>query len=253
VAIRSGQVKKVIWGLDYGSLKGAPDRVGNEYSSFPDYLYDQNPYNDFRYLTSLSTLESSVKILYKHFKHLESPANIDYLYNWNAQAAYGRDVLRQLWREDQKTKQKGIKLYDKIDPSYKAMQISFDRNILPVIRQNPDIEFIIYYPPYSILRYLSMYQEDKSYFYDEMRIKAYIFAQLHGYKNVSIYDFQSDTKLTFALENYKDFSHHSQEYNEYITRCMVNQDRRYLATSANYQSMINKLINQIKSYPVLIP
>lgn len=250
VAIRTGQVKQVIWCLDFGSLKGAPDRVGNEYSSFPHYLYDQYAYNDFRYLVSLSTVADSTRILYNHYTHREIPTNLDYLNNWNSQATYGRDVLQKLWQEDQKTKQKGIKLYDQVDPSYKAMQISFDQNILPVIRQNPDIKFIIYYPPYSILRYVSIYQENKTLFYDEMKVKEYIFKQLQNYKNASIYDFQSDKSLTYNLDKYKDFSHHSQEYNEYIINAIARQDKRYAVTPDNYRDMINDLIKQVKSYPV---
>jgi hypothetical protein len=94
-----------------------------------------------------------------------------------------------------------------------------------------------------------MYQEDKSYFYDEMRIKAYIFAQLHGYKNVSIYDFQSDKKLTFALENYKDFSHHSKEYNEYIIRAIAHVNKKYQVNRDNYQDRIIKLEKFIQDWP----
>ncbi|MEN6462820.1 MAG: hypothetical protein ABFC94_15805 [Syntrophomonas sp.] len=246
VAIRTGQVKNIIWGLDFGSLKGTPNRVGNEFSSFPDYLYDQYAYNDFRYLVSLSTLESSYNILQSLYKHQQITTNLDYLNNWNSQATYGRDVLQKLWQEDQQTKQKGIKIYNKIDPSYKAMQISFDQNILPVIQQNPDIKFVIYYPPYSILRYVSIFQEDKSLFYDEMKIKEYIFEQLRNYKNISIYDFQSDKNHTFSLDKYKDFSHHSQEYNEYIINAIARGDKRYLVTPGNYETMSDKLTKQVK-------
>lgn len=247
IAIRTGQVKTVIWGLDYGSLKGAPDRVGNEYSSFPGYLYDRNPFNDYRYLISLSTLESSYNILYGLYRHQPATTGLDYLNNWNSQAAYGRDVLQKLWREDQQNKQKGIKIYNQIDPSFKAMQLSFDHNILPIIRQNPNIQFIIYYPPYSILRYLSMYQEDKSLFYDEMRIKEYVFEQLCQYENVAIYDFQSDKNLTFNLDNYKDFSHHSQEYNEYIVKAIARRDPRYMVNANNLRLMINHLTEQVRT------
>ncbi|MEN6327022.1 MAG: hypothetical protein ABFD18_12565 [Syntrophomonas sp.] len=248
VAIRTCQVKNIIWGLDFGSLKGAPNRVGNEFSSFPGYLYDQNPFNDFRYLVSLSTLENSYNILLSLYTHQQITTNLDYLDNWNSQATYGRNVLEKLWDEDQQTKQKGIKIYNKIDPSYEAMQLSFDKNILPVIQKNPDIKFVIYYPPYSILRYLSMYQEDKSLFYDEMRLKTHVFEQLHSYKNVTIYDFQSDRNLTFNLDKYKDFSHHSQDYNEYIIKAVTHQDTSYLVTPDNYKHMINSLTEQVKGY-----
>lgn len=248
VAIRTGRVKNVIWGLDYGSLKGSPDRVGNEFSAFPDYLYDEYYYNDFLYLVSLSTLESSGEILYKHYTHQEEAIDLNYLYNWNNQFTYGKDVMQKLWEEDQKNKEKGIKQYDKIDPSFAAMKANFDENVLPVIRDNPDINFVIYYPPYSILRYVSMYQEDKTLFYDEMKVKEYIFKQLQSFANVSLYDFQSDKNLTHNLDKYKDFSHHSQEYNEYIIDAVKNKDTRYLVTSENYLDKVKELIAQIKSY-----
>ena len=57
VALRTGQVERIIWGLDYASFRGGKELLHEEYGPFPLYLYDENPLNDIQYLFNLSTSE----------------------------------------------------------------------------------------------------------------------------------------------------------------------------------------------------
>lgn len=253
VAIRTGQVKNVLWGLDFASLRGSIDRVGDNDGPFPYYLYDDHYYNDFRYLASISILASSLKDLQNlYLQQQPEQADLDYLYNWNSQVTFGREVLMKIWQTDQADRQKGIKeqIYGEIDPSYKAMRASFDHNLEPLIKENPDINFVIYYPPFSILRYRNLYEEDQELFYSELAIKKYIFTRLKTCQNVTIYDFQNDKNLTFNLNKYKDFSHHSQEYNEYIIDALARQDKKYLVTPGSIDLMLQDLKTQVETLQV---
>jgi hypothetical protein len=245
-ALNTGQVKNVLLGLDYGSLKGVSDRVRNEDVPFPYYFYDQICYNDLPYLLSISTLKSSTLVLKNHYQQLPvANADLEHLNNWNSWSIFGRDVLMKLWQEEQKNKHIGVKLYDKMDGSFPAMQASFDKNILPLIKENPEVNFVIYYPPYSILRYRSIFEEDPELFYSELQIKRYIFTQLNKYTNVTVYDFQNDKSLNTRLDKYKDYSHHSQEYNEYIIESIARKDKRYQVTPWNLETMLGDLKTQV--------
>jgi len=251
LALKTGQVKNILWGLDYASLKGSPDRVRNEDVPFPFYLYDQNSANDLSYLLSITTLETSTADL---INLLESrpPANsnLEHLNNWSSWFSYGRDIMLKLWQEDQSKRKSGIKQYDKIDSSFPAMQLSFNMNILPLIKDNPDVNFIIYYPPYSILRYRSIYEEDPSQFFSELQIKRYIFTCLEGTNNVILYDFQSDKNLNTMLSHYKDFSHHSQAFNDFIIDSIARNDSRYRVAPWNLETMLSDLKEQVETLDV---
>jgi len=250
-ALHTGQVKNVLWGLDYGSLKGSSDRVRNEDFPFPYYLYDQYSYNDLPYLLSISTLKSSTIALRNHYQH-RPPTNpdLEYLNNWNSWSIFGRDILMKMWQDEQTKKNAGVQLYDNVDGSFQAMQASFDQNILPLIRQNPEVNFLIYYPPYSILRYRSIFDEDPELFYSELQMKRYIFTQLNNYTNIRVYDFQSDRILNTRLDKYKDYSHHSQEFNEYIIDSIARKDKRYLVTPWNLETMLYDLKNQVETLDI---
>jgi len=248
VALKTGQVENILWGLDYASLKGASDRVRNEDVPFPFYLYDQYSVNDLAYLLSITTLESSSIDLFNNIRN-RPPANADLerLNNWSSWFSYDRDIMLKLWREDQAKRKAGIKQYDKTDGSFPAMQLSFNTNILPLIKNNPQVNFIIYYPPYSILRYRSIYEEDPAQFFSELQVKRYIFTCLEGSDNVILYDFQSDKNLITMLSHYKDFSHHSQAFNEFIIDSIARNDVRYRVTPWNLETMLSDLKEQVET------
>lgn len=247
LALRQGHLKNVILGLDFASLKGAPDRVLTDAGPFPYYLFDDHIYNDYRYLLSASILGDSLEILYG--QALGRPADgksLDSLNNWSDKFVFSREALKILWDIELEERAKGTVKYSAKDPSLQAMQASFDANILPLVDDNPDIQYRIFYPPYSILRYRALYLEDPRLFYDEMAIKAYIFQQLQAYPNVELYDFQADPGLTFNLNQYKDFSHHTESYNELVIQAIACRDPRYLVTGDNINKDISALTAQVE-------
>lgn len=250
LAINTGQVKRVLLGLDYGSLKGNPDRVRDETTPFPYYLYDKKLYNDYSYLFSMNTLTSSLGIV-KNMVQGPTPENadLDYLNNWHGQAHYGRDVLLKQWSDEQEQRKDGKKLYNQYDWSYETMAESFDQNILPLIQGHPEIEYLIYFPPYSILRYKSLMLDDPQMIEEEFRVKQHIREKLKTCPNVQVYDFQADSALTFNLDQYKDYSHHSIQYNRYILQAIAENDPRYQIVDNNdLNKGIEILRSQIKTY-----
>ena len=63
VAIRTGKVKRVIWGLDQWVFRGPPGRVRDDLGVFPYYLYETNPLGYFWYLFNASNLSDSIEVL----------------------------------------------------------------------------------------------------------------------------------------------------------------------------------------------
>jgi len=53
------------------------------------------------------------------------------------------------------------------------------------------------------------------------------------------------------LEKYKDFSHHSQEINEYIIDAISRKDKKYLVTPWNMETMLNDLISGVPVTPLI--
>lgn len=63
-------------------------------------------------------------------------------------------------------------------------------------------------------------------------------------------DFQSDKTLNTNLAKYKDFSHHSQEFNEYTIDAIARKDKTYLVTPWNMETMLDDLKTQVEALDV---
>ncbi|WP_051530992.1 hypothetical protein [Clostridiisalibacter paucivorans] len=235
-AIETGKVKRVIWCLEYSAFRGDAHRVRNDYGSFPYYLYDNNPVNDIRYLLNKDTLMTGLKGIF--VQNALKPKALETLNNWESVATYGEDKVISSFKQFKADKNfpfKEFKLQDIKD--------SIDENLLPIIDKNDDIEFFVYYPPYSILRYRFFYESDPQLFYNELEMKRYIFDKTKGYENINIYDFQDVKEITFDFENYKDISHHSQQINEYIIDAIV--EGKHRVTEQNLDKKLNNLNKQL--------
>ena len=249
LALGKRPVKQVLWGLDYASMKGDIDRVRDETTPFPYYLYDDKWYNDYPYLFSMNTTKDSLRIIQNELLHRQ-PENpdVEYLNHWHSYAVYGKDILMNLWQERVEQNKNADPNTDYSDWSYKIMARSFDANIYSLIKENPEVEYIIYFPPYSILDYKGLLLDDPQIIENEIKIKAYIWNKVKNCPNVQLYDFQADPSLSHNLDQYKDLSHHSIDYNRLILQAIATQDPDYLLSEENIQEHLQSFRNQIYAY-----
>jgi hypothetical protein len=212
LAINTGKTKSVLWGVDYFSLRGDPNRVRDEQGEFPYYLYDNNPFNDLKYLVNLDTSIDAFKIL-ASFIGIGKLQNfdMDLLYNWNNKYKYGKQIVLKVWENYKNGSKISVDEYEYIN-----IKRNIDENIIKLIKSHPEVKFILYYPPYTILQHRYYYDRNPELFQYELAAKEYLFSQVGELPNVEIYDFQHIKEITFNLEYYKDLAHHSQEINEFI-------------------------------------
>jgi hypothetical protein len=87
------------------------------------------------------------------------------------------------------------------------MMKSFDANLLPLVRDHPDVRFIFVWPPYSILVWADFTQRrqvDVSLDFKRRFVEA-----LANYPNVRMHDFQERTDWITGLDEYADIYHFS--------------------------------------------
>ena len=133
--------------------------------------------------------------------------------------------------------------FPKDNEQYILMQKNFEANLLSIIKDNPDVNFKLYYPPNSILYWNRTVGGDQHL--RLLRFKQYMYETLREYPNVEIYDFQDVKQITFNLEYYKDSSHYSKEVcDKLIERMATKTD---LLTDDNYLQKIENLSNQLQN------
>ncbi|MDE7353570.1 MAG: hypothetical protein K2O06_11025 [Acetatifactor sp.] len=215
------------------------------YVERPEYLYDRNIFNDFPYLFNWDVLADSWGRILDGI--MGKADNIDTAYTWEDPELFGAQKARKQALEERfghagevsATMDSAEALADMLD----VCQDNLD-NILPFIRENPDTEFIIYLPPYSML-----FWEHKVVSGDlENVFQMYYYAmqKMLEYPNVTLYDFQNEKEIITRLDNYMDSAHHRPEYNRYIFECIKNGEKR--VTKENMEEKIRDMYEFAQSY-----
>jgi hypothetical protein len=247
LAMGTGKVKKVIWGLDYFSLRGGKDMVRDDQGGFPYYLYDNNIWNDQKYLFNISTVKDFAKTYAKDVLEGGRKAkNLDKLNNWDAYANYSAERVLKNWN-DAKVLEVS---YGKNEDSLDSVKETFHQNIYSLVKSHPEIEFVFYYPPYSVLRQQVWYQLNPKRYENQEFMKKYMVNEFSKLPNATVYDFQSLKEITFDLNKYKDISHHSQQVNEFIIDSIA--AGKYQATPDNIEHLNAALDEQVRTLDVSV-
>lgn len=239
VAIRTGQVKRVLWGLDYFSLRQYPSD-----EEFPYYLYDTNPFNDYKYIFNESNIESAIDNLKNDADEESRKRKLERLNNWDKMVKYGKDRVIPFWEKASISEQG----FSTNEDSLESVQNSFNTYIVSLVKAHPEIEFIFYYPPYSVLRQQVWYITNPARYDNQLAMKRYMFEQLSAFPNVSIHEFQTDSSITYNLDQYKDLSHHSGQINQLIIEQIV--AGTHLVTKDNLEASIDLMRKQAENVVV---
>jgi len=237
LALETGKPKTVLWGLDYFALKSD---YTNAQGEFPAYLYDRNILNDYKYWFNYTPYEQLIKGLYRQFRtgHVQG---LEGLYNWNFMVTFGEDITMRHYRKALVEEA----AYNVSEDPLEVVQANFNRYVLPLIEAYPDVKFLIYYPPYSVLRHVVWRETNPERYEYQLIMKEWMYEQFSRYPNVEVYEFQTEADWTFHLDYYKDLSHHHQNINTWIAQAIGRRDPKYLVTADNVRGFVEELRRQV--------
>jgi hypothetical protein len=243
LALETGKPKTVLWGLDYFALRadGLDDQDVNADYEFPHYLYDRDLLNDYKYWFNYYPYREFAKELVRELLTGRS-TDLDGLYNWNHMFDFGEDVAVRHYRKAM-AEAAALARTGREGPIEEA-QASFRTNILSLVEAYPDVKFLIYYPPYSILRHVYWRETNPERYAHQLVMKEWMYAEFSRHPNVEVYDFQTEADWTFDLDNYKDMSHHHQDINAWIAQAIGRRDPDYLVTADNVRRFAEELRRQ---------
>ena len=101
---------------------------------------------------------------------------------------------------------------------------NFERHLFRHIAANPDVQFDIFMPPYSI--YFWCYQQEINELEKLLEFRERFAEGLLKFPNVVLHDFHTDFSISCNLENYKDVTHYSPQINTLILKKIASQDTR---------------------------
>ncbi len=226
VAYRDHDIKYVFYNIDPSSLYGEAETTF-ESTGCPMYLYDDNPFNDSKYLFNKDVLFE--KIPYEVANSFIGDYNENLSYNWAKWKEFGPHMALGLYFRSNEVKE--------MMPE-DVFQKNLNDNIALLTRrveEHPETEFIFFYPPYSMLWWDMIYREGErdAVIYNEKEMTK----ALLSYDNVRIFCFQGDRDVTTNLDYYMDTIHFSPEINRLMLDYIL--EGEYEMTLDNYEEVLD--------------
>lgn len=232
-------LKNIYWEINFDSLYGASDRVNEDSGKFPAYLYNTLPFDDIKYLFSYYAGEMYLEAqkAEKNDAPLRTPYDI---------YKFGEGIPPV--NADQFIDSKAVKNKNPIPDgvSFQDMKENFDKNILPVLKEHPEQSFKLYYTPYPITYHIFNYNRSQQAFIDRLKMKKYIFNQVKNLDHVEVFDFQTESDVTFTISNYLDGSHYFSTINDWMIKQFA--QKNYLQTADSIDSNYKKLLIQVENF-----
>jgi hypothetical protein len=117
----------------------------------------------------------------------------------------------------------------------------FNEHILPLVINHPDTKFILFFPPYSLVKYAIDYQTNREQFNNYKNLVKNIVLDSEQYENIELYWFNEHTFIE-DIKNYKDLSHYNSEFNSlFLSDFSLNKS---MIDSKNYKKHLQSLENR---------
>lgn len=194
-------LKLVIYGIDEWHLFAGKDMILAN-GEYPTYLYDDNPFNDISYLLNREIFFNDTLEVLRYTRAGGVTTSFDDYSAWDlghpflegpVSNAYTR--LEQADTQAELTQEQADRMVDTLEST-----------LLKFARENPDVQFLCFFPPYSILNWDSHDRQGTL----RQQVEAFKLAThtLLQADNLQLYAFFDDYDTITSLANYADSVHY---------------------------------------------
>ena len=222
----NSDLKVIVRCLDHGRLLDSADAMRYEEDRYPKYLYDECLYNDVKYIFNKSILHDAISVIC-YTKSGGVTTNFDEYSNWMHTVTFGKEAVDAAYTRLEKV-EKSISISKE---DYKNIKENITQNVTELADRNPEIEYYIFFSPYSI------------YWWDELRrtgklerqldAEKYVIELMLLHENIHLFSFSTEYGMICDLNNYKDIAHYSEEINSQMLVWM--HEGTHELTEDNYE------------------
>ena len=127
---------------------------------------------------------------------------------------------------------------EETDEFFGYLRQNLETNVLTIIREHPDVEFYLFFPPYSICWWDTLNQKGTAVLERRIDMEKYAIEKMLQYENVRLFSFFNKYDLICNLDNYVDDIHYTGDVNNLILQWMKSGE--YELTKENYEDYIAK-------------
>lgn len=222
-------LRLIVRGLDTGRFLDTEDVMRTDLGTYPTYLYDENPFNDVKYLFNKDIIFSrAYEMARANDKENFAPGitSFDEYSRWQDDYTFG---IKTLLPDGIKVNLPGkpVHLTDELREIIKE---NITRNVTSLADEYPEVEFYYFFTPYSALWYQSLV--DNGRIYQQIEAEQYIIELILEHENIKLFSFNGISDITADINNYKDSLHYASWVNSCMLECMYYN--KYQLTEDNY-------------------
>ncbi len=232
-ARKNNPMKAVFFAMDIPTM--AADTETIKYP-LPEYLYDKNIFNDVKYVLNKDVL---LQYILRPMIQGKGSDLSEIYFSWWTPEYYNIQWVMHTYEEPAKNPVE-LDADALIEPSRQNLE----KNILPFVEENKDTQFYFFFPPYSILYWHNIMQDNT--FEATMKQYQFVADELLKYDNVHLFYFQNMEEVT-DLNNYADYSHYKPAINRFMVECF--KDGRYqIHSSQEMEKELEKMRDIINEF-----
>ncbi len=233
-------LKIVIRGLDFNRLvTDSVDAVRGDVP-FPEYLYNDNPFDDVNYIFNKSVLLNEAMATIFYTKEGNKTTSFDEYARWEGNYEYGLTET-MVYNHLQVEKKESLPIDEE---EYKKIEENIRVNVIKTAKENPSIDFYYFIPPYSIYAFDSYNREGELNKFLEYHKRA--MAMMLEVPNIKLFSFMDFYEVIENLDNYRDEYHYGMWINSILLQKLKDEEHR--VTKDNFESYCKEIDNYYLNY-----
>lgn len=216
-------LKTVLFCIDEWFLSSGRELIQAD-GNYPLYLYDDDPFNDVEYLLNREIFWGNTLEVLRHTQKGLPTTSFDEYGSWVY--PYDKQIVLSNYQRPEQTDPLPLTEADVI-----RLKDTLENTLIRFAREYPNTQFILYFPPYSVLNWDQDIRQGLFPRNIELyRMASEMFLQE---ENIQLFSFHSDFSTITDLNNYRDTVHHSDRINSLLLQRIHSGE--YRLTRENYQ------------------
>lgn len=232
-------IRLIVRGLDYGALDDDKDLMPYQLESYPIYLYDDVLWNDVKYILNKAVLLGATCQIILNTISGGQTTDFDSYGNWMEGRTFGKEAFAGYERGEKASKEQSMSEED-----YQRLQGNLEQNVTSLAAENPQIDFYLFFTPYSIYYWDDLYRAGM--LRRQLELEKEAIKTLLEYDNIYLFSFFDEFDMICNPDNYKDAGHYGEWVNEQILEWMRNKE--HMLTKDNYREYCDKIYNFYTAY-----
>ena len=214
----NSDIKLVIRCLDLSMLCMDKEAKREDLGTYPTYLYNDNLLDDVEYVYNRDIIFNDCWWMIKNRLN-GGPVGISSFdtYSYWMHNCIGQFGCNNVLKNRDKY-EVPIKENESTEEEKELIRENIEHNVLSTVKENPNIKFYYFFPPYSAAWWGDVRQAGG--LSKQIEMEKYAVEMLLGYDNLNLYSFNTHEDITTDLNNYKDSMHYGEWINSDILKYM---------------------------------